>query len=37
MDEMRNARKILAGKPEGKVILEDLCVGGRIILSEILR
>jgi hypothetical protein len=32
--EMRNAYKILAGKPNGKS-LEDLCVDGRIILKWI--
>jgi hypothetical protein len=31
--EMRNAYKILAGKPEGKGPLEDLGVDGRIILN----
>jgi hypothetical protein len=33
MREMRNSQEILAGKPEGKSYLEDLGVGGRIILK----
>jgi hypothetical protein len=34
---MRNAYKILVGKPEGKIHSEDLSVDGRIILKWILR
>jgi hypothetical protein len=32
MGEMRNACKVLVGKPEGKDHLEDLGVDGRIII-----
>jgi hypothetical protein len=32
---MRNAYKILVGKPEGKNHLEDLGIGGRIVLKQI--
>jgi hypothetical protein len=34
MGEMRNAFKILVGKPEGKNHLEDLGVDGRIVLRN---
>jgi hypothetical protein len=34
--ENRNAYRMLVGKPEGKRPLEDLDVGGRIILERIL-
>jgi hypothetical protein len=34
--EMRNAFKIVVGKPEGKNHLEDLGIDGRIILKLIL-
>jgi hypothetical protein len=34
LGEKRNACKVLAGKPEGKTLLEkDLSVDGRIILK----
>jgi hypothetical protein len=33
---MRNAYKILVGKPEGENHSEDLCIDGRIILEWIL-
>jgi hypothetical protein len=36
MREKRNAYRILEGKPEGKSPLEDLDIGGRIILRWIL-
>jgi hypothetical protein len=36
MGEMRNAYKMLVGKPEGKRSLEHLGVDGRIILEWIL-
>jgi hypothetical protein len=35
MIEVRNAYKILVGKPEGKRPLEDLSVHGKIILEWI--
>jgi hypothetical protein len=37
MGEMRNTNKILVGKSEGKIHLEDLGIDGRIILKWILR
>jgi hypothetical protein len=37
MGEMRNAYRILVGKPEGKRSIEDLGVNRRIILKSILR
>jgi hypothetical protein len=37
MGEMRNAYKILAGKPKGKKPLEELGVDGRKILQWILQ
>jgi hypothetical protein len=33
--EGRNTCKILAGNPEGKKLLRDLCVNGRIILKRL--
>jgi hypothetical protein len=33
----RNAYKVLAGKPQGKRLLEDLDVGASIILKWILK
>jgi hypothetical protein len=33
MEEVRNAYRILVGKPKGKRSLQDLDVGGRIILE----
>jgi hypothetical protein len=36
MEEMRNAYKILVGKPEGKSHFEDLGVEGKIISERIL-
>jgi hypothetical protein len=36
MQEMRNAYKMLVGKPEGRKPLEDLGVDGKIILNWIL-
>jgi hypothetical protein len=36
MGKMRNGYKILVGKPEGKIRLEDLGVDGKIILEWIL-
>jgi hypothetical protein len=37
MEEMRNAYRILVGKPERKRPRGSLCVGGRIILKRISR
>jgi hypothetical protein len=37
MGEMRNAYKVLVGKPEGKVCLWHLGVNGRIILTIIFK
>jgi hypothetical protein len=36
MGEKRNVYSILVGKPEGTIPLEDLDVGGRILLRRIL-
>jgi hypothetical protein len=36
MGEKMNVYRVLVGKPEGKRSLEDLDVGGRIILKLIL-
>jgi len=36
MGDMRNAYKILVGKPKGKILAEDLGVDGKIILEWIL-
>jgi hypothetical protein len=36
MGEMRNAYKILVGKPDGRDHSEDLGIGGRIIIKWIL-
>jgi hypothetical protein len=33
MGEMRNAYKMLVGKPEGRDLSEDIGVGGRITLE----
>jgi hypothetical protein len=33
----RKAYKVLIGKTKGKRILEDLCVGGSIVLKRILQ
>jgi hypothetical protein len=35
MVQMRNAYKILTGKPEGKTHLEDIDVSGRILIKWI--
>jgi hypothetical protein len=37
MREMRNVYKILIGQPDGKRTLEDLGLGGKIILKWISR
>jgi hypothetical protein len=36
LEDVRNAYKILVGKPEGKDCFEDLDIVGRIILEWIL-
>jgi hypothetical protein len=35
MGDRRDAYRVLVGRPEGRDHLEDLCIGGRIILKRI--